>query len=168
MRKTINYLIITIFFCLVFVSCGKKQIYEKTVAFPNQTWQRIEKGKDIKFEKINIKSIKDAYDINVYFRHKTIINVDEISFILRIISPSGIKKESIHTVKLKDREGKKYIGNDLGEIIDMKEPVKQYVFFPEVGQYTIIVSNYCEKYEVNGLSNIGIEITKSNLDYEIK
>ncbi|MFA6199666.1 MAG: hypothetical protein WC679_04585 [Bacteroidales bacterium] len=168
MRKTINYLIIALFFCLAFVSCGKKQIYEKTVIFPNQTWERIENGKDVKFEKINVKSKEDAYDINISFRHKPTINVDEISFILRIISPSGMKKESIHTLKLKDRYGKKYIGKNLGEEIDIKEPIKQYFFFPEVGEYTIVISNYCEKYEVNGLSNIGIEIVKSDLDYEIE
>ena len=168
MRKIINYSIIAFFFCLVFTSCTKKPIYENKVEFTNHSWQRIEAGKDIKFDKIKIKSIKDSYDINVSFSHTPTINVDEISFVLRIISPSGIRKESIHTIKLKDRDGKKFIGNKSGEIIEVKEPVKQYAFFSEEGDYTIIISNYCEKYQVDGLINIGLEVKKSNLDYEIE
>lgn len=168
MRKIINYSIIAFFFCLVFASCTTKPIYENKVEFTNHSWQRIEAGKDIKFDKINIKSIKDSYDINISFSHTPKINVDEISFVLRIISPSGIKKETIHTIKLKDREGKKFIGNKSGEIIEVKEPVKQYVFFPEQGDYTIMISNYCEKFQVDGLVNVGLEVKKSNLDYEIE
>lgn len=168
MRKIINYSVIAFFFCFFLVSCSSDSIYENKIEFPNQSWQRIEAGKDIKFDKIKIKSIKDSYDINVSFYHTPNINVDEISFVLRIISPSGMKKETIHTIKLKDRDGKKFIGKNTGDIIEVKEPIKQYVFFPEQGDYTIMISNYCEKFQVDGLVNIGLEVKKSNLDYEIE
>lgn len=168
MRKIINYSIIALFLCLTLVSCSNDSIYKNKIDFPKQSWQRIEAGKDIKFDKIKIKSIKDSYDINVSFFHTPKINVDEISFVLRIISPSGMKKETIHTIKLKDRDGKKFIGKNTGDIIEIKEPIKQYVSFPEEGEYTIMISNYCEKFQVDGLVNIGLEVNKSNLDYDIE
>lgn len=168
MKQIIRCSLITVFFSLIFVGCDNKPIYQNTLNFPSQKWERIEEGKDMKFEKINIKNIEDSYDINVSFRHTKEINIDEISFILRIISPSGISKETIHTIKLKDRDGSKFIGSDLGKIVEIKEPVKQYTTLPEKGEYSIIISNYSSKYEITGLENIGLEIEKSNLDYEIE
>ena len=151
-----------------FTSCGDKFVYQNTLEFPDQKWDRIEKGKDISFEKINITNIKDVYDINVSFSHTKNINVDEISFILRIISPSGIKKETIHTVQLKDRNAEKFIGSDLGNTVEIKEPIKQYLTFTEKGEYKFIISNYSSKYQVTGLKNIGIEVKKSELDYNVE
>jgi gliding motility-associated lipoprotein GldH len=165
MKKTLIYLVILL--PLIFISCADKPIYEGSIAFPNASWQRIEQGKDIEFDNINIKNIKDAYDINVSLTHKPTINVDNISFVLRIVSPSGMKKETIHTIELKDRDKVKFIGSDLGEIIEIKEPIKQYAMFSEKGEYKMIISNYSEKYEVLGLEKIGLEIVKSNLDYQI-
>lgn len=165
MKKTLIYLVV--FLPLIFISCSDKPIYHSSISFPNASWQRIEEGKDVEFENINIKSIKDAYDINVSFTHKPTINVDQISFVLRIISPSGLKKETIHTIELKGRDKIKFIGNDLGEIIEIKEPIKQYIMFSEAGNYKIIISNYSDKYEVMGLEKMSIELVKSNLDYKI-
>ena len=167
MKKTFNYLVVLIIFPLFFISCNNEEIYEHSISFPNNSWQRIEEGKDITFEKINIKSVKDDYDINVSFVHKPTINVDKISFILRIISPSGISKETIHTIELKDRDKVKFVGSNLGEIIEIKEAVKQYITLPEVGEYKIIISNYSESYEIKDLEKITLEVVKSNLDYEI-
>ncbi|MFA7081602.1 MAG: hypothetical protein WC135_03220 [Bacteroidales bacterium] len=168
MKKAFNYLVVLIILPLIFSSCTKNQVYEDSISFPNSTWQRIEEGKDITFEKIIIKSVKDEYDFNVSFVHKPTINVDEISFILRIISPSGISKETIHTIELKGRDKAKFIGNNLGEIIDIKEVVKQYSTLPEVGEYKVIISNYSNKYEIKGLEQITLEIIKSDLDYKIE
>jgi hypothetical protein len=39
---------------------------------------------------------------------------------------------------------------------------------PELGEYTIKISNYNSKYELTGIENITLEVIKSNLDYEIE
>lgn len=168
MKRIFSIALLTVIFSIFFVSCGDDFVYQNTVEFPNQKWDRIEKGKDVSFEKIKISNVKDVYDINVSFAHTKDINVDEISFILRIISPSGMKKETIHTMQLKDRSGEKFLGSDLGEIIEVMEPVKQYITFTEKGEYKIIISNYSTKYQVKGLKNIKVEIKKSKLDYNVE
>lgn len=168
MKKIFNLFTVLLVIVFVFVSCTKQEIYKNSISFPNSTWQRIEEGKEIIFEDINIKSIKDDYDINVSFVHRPTINVEEISFILKIVSPSGISKETPHTIKLRDRTNTKFIGNNLGEIIEIKEPVRQYATFSEKGKYTMIITNYSQKYEIKALKRIGLEIVKSNLDYEIQ
>ncbi len=168
MNRIFKNVVLLFLISFLFFSCKDKPAYYEVKEFTNQKWDRIEEGKDISFEKIKINNIKDVYDINVSFAHTRDINVDEISFILRIIAPSGIKKESIHTMVLKDRDNEKFIGSDLGEVIEIKEPVKQYLTLTEKGEYEIIISNYSSKYEVTGLRNIGVEVKKSVLDYDVE
>lgn len=153
---------------IFFISCNDKPQYSEIKEFPNQTWDRIESGKDVSFEKINITNLKDIYDINLSFNHTKDINVDEISVILRIESPSGVKKESIHTIALKNRDNEKFVGSDMGEVIEIKEPIKQYYIFTEKGEYKFIISNYSSKFQIKGLRNIGIEVKKSVLDYNVE
>lgn len=151
------------------VSCKKnKKIYKDRQDFKGYVWNRIEDGKDVSFEKIKIPNIEDTYDIYVSIRHAPMINVDEVDFILKVISPSGIAKQSIHTIKLKDRAGEKFVGDRMGDLIDIKEIVKQYMYFPEKGEYTIVISNYSSKYQIGGIMSIGIEVEKSNLDYDVE
>lgn len=69
---------------------------------------------------------------------------------------------------MKDREGVNFLGSDLGEIVEIKEIIKQYTTLPELGEYTIKISNYNSKYELTGIENITLEVIKSNLDYEIE
>lgn len=150
-----------------FISCNNNTVYKETKEFKTNSWNRIKEGKDVTFEKINIPSVEDTYDIYVSFRHTPYINIDEISFVLRVISPSGIKKETVHTIKLKDREGKDFVGEQLGDIIDVKEVVKQYTYFPEKGEYKFVISNFCSKFEVTGIMDVGLQIKKSDLDYDV-
>lgn len=166
--RSILILGLALILSLGFISCDKNSVYKHHEDFKMLTWNRIEGNKEVEFKGINIPSIEDTYDIYVSIRYTPYINVDEVPFVLRIVSPSGISKESLHTIKLKDREGKDFLGEQLGDMIDLKELVKQFTNFPEKGEYSIIISNYSPKYEITGIMDIGLEIEKSNLDYDIE
>lgn len=168
MSFSIKNLLLSIIIPLFFISCNKTSIYKDNIKFKGFVWERIGQGKEVRFENINIPNIEDTYDIYVAIRHTPFIDVDEVSFVLRIVSPSGISKETLHTIKLKNREGNKFAGDQLGDMIDIKELVKQFTNFPEKGNYTIIISNYSSKFKISGIMDIGIEIDKSNLDYDIE
>lgn len=145
-------------------SCNKSQVYKEFKTLPNYTWDRIEEGKTLKFSDINIENEEDVYDISVHVRHTPYITEDEIKFKLKITSPSSIVRESVHTIKLKDKEGKEWLGEAMGDIIDLKVDVKTFFTFVERGNYTIELVNMGSKYSLQGIMEIGVEINKSDLD----
>ncbi|MBO7270914.1 MAG: hypothetical protein J6U81_06680, partial [Bacteroidales bacterium] len=89
MKKTLK---IVFLFTLIlsFSSCNKSQVYKEFKTLPNYTWERIEKGKSIEFDNINIENDEEVYDISFHIRHTPYITEDEIKFKLKITSPSSI------------------------------------------------------------------------------
>ena len=163
MKKTLK---IVFLFTLIlsFASCNKSQVYKEFKTLPNYTWERIEKGKSIEFDNINIENDEDVYDISFHIRHTPYITEDEIKFKLKITSPSSIVRESVHTVKLKDKEGKEWLGEAMGDIIDLEVDLKTFYSFIERGLYKIELVNMGQKYQLQGIMEVGIEINKSDLD----
>ena len=149
---------------LSFSSCNKSQVYKEFKTLPNYTWERIEKGKSIEFDNINIENEEDVYDISFHIRHTPYITEDEIKFKLKITSPSSIVRESVHTVKLKDKEGKEWLGEAMGDMIDLEVDLKTFYSFIERGLYKIELVNMGQKYQLQGIMEVGIEINKSDLD----
>ena len=149
---------------LSFSSCNKSQVYKEFKTLPNYTWERIEKGKSIEFDNINIENDEEVYDISFHIRHTPYITEDEIKFKLKITSPSSIVRESVHTVKLKDKEGKEWLGESMGDIIDLEVDLKTFYSFIERGLYKIELVNMGQKYQLQGIMEVGIEINKSDLD----
>ena len=163
MKKTLR---IVFLFTLIlsFSSCNKSQVYKEFKTLPNYTWERIEKGKSIEFDNINIENDEDVYDISFHIRHTPYITEDEIKFKLKITSPSSIVRESVHTLKLKDKEGKEWLGEAMGDIIDLEVDLKTFYSFIERGLYKIELVNMGQKYQLQGIMEVGIEINKSDLD----
>lgn len=163
MEKTLR---IVFLFTLIlsFSSCNKSQVYKEFKTLPNYTWERIEKGKSIEFDNINIENEEDVYDISFHIRHTPYITEDEIKFKLKITSPSSIVRESVHTVKLKDKEGKEWLGEAMGDMIDLEVDLKTFYSFIERGLYKIELVNMGQKYQLQGIMEVGIEINKSDLD----
>ena len=163
MKKTLR---IVFLFTLIlsFSSCNKSQVYKEFKTLPNYTWERIEKGKSIEFDNINIENDEEVYDISFHIRHTPYITEDEIKFKLKITSPSSIVRESVHTIKLKDKEGKEWLGEALGDIIDLEVDVKTFYSFIERGIYKIELVNMGQKYQLQGIMELGLEINKSDLD----
>ena len=101
-----------------FSSCNKSQVYKEFKTLPNYTWERIEEGKTIAFSDILIENDEEVYDIAIHFRHTPYVSEDEVKFKIKIISPSNIIRESVHTVRLKNKEGE-WMGEALGDMIDI-------------------------------------------------
>lgn len=162
--KKILKVIFVLVIVTIFSSCNKSQVYKEFKTLPNYTWERIEKGKSIEFDNINIENEEDVYDISFHIRHTPYITEDEIKFKLKITSPSSIVRESVHTVKLKDKEGKEWLGEAMGDMIDLEVDLKTFYSFIERGLYKIELVNMGQKYQLQGIMEVGIEINKSDLD----
>jgi hypothetical protein len=70
----------------------------------------------------------------------------------------------VHTIALKDRNGDKWIGDALGDYIDIEEVCKKYITLPEKGLYTIELVNMGKKYETLGVMELGLKVAKSDLE----
>lgn len=162
--KKILKVIFVLAIVTIFSSCNKSQVYKEFKTLPNYTWERIEKGKSIEFDNINIENEEDVYDISFHIRYTPYITEDEIKFKLKITSPSSIVRESVHTVKLKDKEGKEWLGEAMGDMIDLEVDLKTFYSFIERGLYKIELVNMGQKYQLQGIMEVGIEINKSDLD----
>lgn len=153
---------------LLLSSCGKDEVFKQYKELPNQTWERIEDGKKLTFDNIEITKENESYDIVVMLRHTPYINEDQVKFKMLITSPSGTTRESVHQIKLKDRDNKGWRGDALGDLIDIEEVCKQYVTFSEKGLYTIELVNMGTKYETVGLLEVGLKVVKSDLNIKTK
>jgi gliding motility-associated lipoprotein GldH len=156
---------------LIGVACNSDQIYKNTITFENYRWQRLAEnkteGNTIEFTDIDVKNIDDVYDIMITIRHSGIINVDKVRLQLEIVSPTGTRRISLHNIKLKDREGKKFVGDVLGDLYDLEEKIKSFMSFTEIGKYTIKVTNLSSVFEIVGIIDMTLRVVKSNLDYNI-
>ena len=165
-----KFLIPILFFYLSMMisSCSDGDIYKEYQELPGYKWERIDKGKSVMFDNIEIKNTDDSYDVHVMIRHTPFVNEDKIKFKMLITSPSGITRESVHTIALKDRSGKQWVGEALGDLIDIEEVCKKYISFPEEGLYTIELVNMGNKYETIGIMELGLRVIKSDLEIKDK
>lgn len=169
MMKTKFLILILLFsFPILISSCGNGDVYKQYKELPGYKWERINKGKSVVFDNIEIKNTNDSYDVHVMIRHTPFVNEDKIKFKMLITSPSGITRESVHTIALKDRNGKQWAGDALGDLIDIDEVCKRYISFPEEGSYTVELVNMGNKYETIGLMELGLKVVKSDLEIKDK
>lgn len=162
--KKILKIVFVLLLVVGFYSCNKSQVYKEFKTLPNYTWERIEKGKSISFDDVVINKEDEVYDISVHVRHTPYVTEDEIKFKMKITSPSSIVRESVHTIKLKDKEGKEWLGSAMGDIIDLQVDVKTFYSFIEKGTYKVELVNMGQKYQLQGIMEIGLEINQSNLN----
>lgn len=156
-----------LFIIFFFTGCGKDNVYEHRYTFPQSTWNRIEDGKSVFFEDVKITNTDIPYHLYVSFLYTPQVNVDHMQFIMRITSPSGDEKETIHSFPLKNREGK-FIGEEVGDYFEIEERCKVFQFFNEPGDYKIEILNFMHKYTVSGLVSMGLRIEKAEMDYDIE
>ncbi len=147
-----------------FVSCGKKTVYQQRHDFTDYTWERLTDSKKVTFNNIEIEDTSSVYDIYVTLRHAPFINVKDVKFVMRIIYPDGITRESIHDVQLMDRYGKNWVGDAMGDYIDLEEKCRSFVSFPAKGKYTITLTNMGMYSKTTGIMDIGIKIKKSDIE----
>lgn len=151
-----------------FASCGGGDVYKQYKEMPSCKWARIEEGKSVKFENIDISKENESYDISVMIRHTPQVNENKIKFKMLITSPSGSTRESVHEINLRDRSGNGWAGDALGDLIDVEEVCKKYITLAEKGLYTVELVNMGTKYETTGIKELGLRIVKSDLEIKSK
>lgn len=148
---------------LLFSSCSKDKVYQERKTFNENTWERLGKGKTIEFKDIAIEDTSTVYDVYVTLRHTPYINERKVKFLMKIVYPQGIVRESVHTIELRDKENKNWVGDAMGDMIDVEKRCRAFVSLPEKGNYTITLTNLGTYSQTIGLMDMGIIVKKSNL-----
>lgn len=148
---------------LLFSSCSKDKVYQERKTFNENTWERLGKGKTIEFKNIAIEDTSTVYDVYVTLRHTPYINERKVKFLMKIVYPQGIVRESVHTIELRDKENKNWVGDAMGDMIDVEKRCRAFVSLPEKGNYTITLTNLGTYSQTIGLMDMGIIVKKSNL-----
>ena len=82
---------------------------------------------------------------------------------MKITYPGGITRESIHTVGLRSADNKQWLGDAMGDLIDVEQRCRAFVSLPERGNYTITITNLGTYSKTVGIMDMGIFIKKSDL-----
>ncbi|MDO5760214.1 MAG: hypothetical protein Q4Q06_04245 [Bacteroidota bacterium] len=163
MKRSILYVLLVFSCILLFICCGKDKVYQERITFENNTWNRLEGNKTITFKDIEISDTSCLYDFYVTIRHTPYINEGRVKFLMKIIYPSGIVRESIYNVGLKSADNTKWSGDAMGDLIDVEQRCRAFVSLPEKGNYTITLTNLGTYAKTVGIMDIGVLIKKSNM-----
>lgn len=163
MKRLIFSIFVAFSMLLLFSSCSKDKVYQERKTFNENTWERLGKGKTIEFKNIAIEDTSTVYDVYVTLRHTPYINERKVKFLMKIVYPQGIVRESVHTIELRDKENKNWVGDAMGDMIDVEKRCRAFVSLPEKGNYTITLTNLGTYSQTIGLMDMGIIVKKSNL-----
>ena len=162
--KRIFVILVFVVVAFCFYGCGKGEVYQQRHEFTDYTWERLSEEKTLTFDNIEIKDTSAVYDIWVTIRHTPYINEQAVKFLMTITTPDGITRESVHTVKLKDRYNEKWIGDAAGDLIDVEHKCRALVTFPVKGSYKISLTNMGKYVTTTGIMDIGLRVVKTDID----
>jgi gliding motility-associated lipoprotein GldH len=152
MKKTFAFIALSI---LILTSCSKTKIYEKRQDFDNYTWNRM---KSLFFE-VPVTDTETEYNIYLTLRHITQYPYDDLKINVTIYSPSGEERTTMHTIKIKDSQGK-FLGSGAGDLWDVELLAKEKMGFNQPGTYKFQIDNLMDYLDVVGLVDLGLRVEK--------
>ena len=156
-----NYLVqlsVLLLLILFVTSCNKKAVVEDYHSLRHAQWNQ---DTALVFE-INIPDPKKLYDVSFTVRNEGNYAYSNLWIFVVITPPSG--KELKDTVELTlAKPTGEWLGSGLGDLYDRKYPYKKTIFFPEIGKYTISVSQGMRTKSgvLNGIHDFGIVLEKA-------
>ena len=140
----------------LFSSCSTKPEFEQYHKFDNNTWNRFN---FVNFE-FPVTNTGQEYDVFVCFRYLPQYPEKKINFVLTIYTPSGEMRSSEHKLWLINEDGK-LKGENKGDFIEVKIPVREEISFSETGIAKFEIENKMTKLNTPGIYEIGLIVEKS-------
>lgn len=144
-------------FLLSFSSCTPKKIYEKHFDIDRITWSRF----DVKTFDVEIKDTDASYDFYIALRHHTDVPFKHITTLFTLSTPSGEVRMLEQKILLRDNEGN-LLGDGMGDLWDVRYPVRKRLKFTEPGICTIEISSTMSQADLPGIMQVGLIVEKTN------
>jgi len=148
------------FFLLSFtlVSCGGS-FYEKHEGIKNLIWDI----KDVKKFTVDVQDNQAQYKLSLAIRYASgVQRTPTTAYTLKVTttSPAGKKTVKDYVINLKDEKGE-FLGEPLGDIIDLVTLVENNYAFAETGKYTFeVIHNMPPNTSITGIMEAGLKIDK--------
>lgn len=143
-------------------SCGDNTVFEDEHTFDRNIWNRFTP----EVFDINISNIEDYYNIDFTVAvDTTLYRYNEVPVIIELKSPGGEQRQFYGHVVLREK------GRWRGEMIDgyrtVSSRIRNYFSFNSKGVHQMEVCHTTSQYDLEGIHNLGITITKAKLDYDL-
>ena len=142
----------TLLLLLACTACNFSSTREKYKMLDNEVWER---DSNYRFE-FDITQ-PGRYLMSTCIRHSTDYKQRNISCYLTI-SYRGMELNSINTDVLMADENGQWIGQGLGGLKTVVQPIKEIFHFDSTGIYTVEVRHRMKDRQLKGIKNIGIKI----------
>jgi gliding motility-associated lipoprotein GldH len=153
MKKRFSFIFLGLF---MLSGCNPGKIFEKYYDIDRITWNRF----DVKTFQFDIDDTSSGYDFFAVIRHHTDIPFRFIDIRFIINTPSGETRIMEQKILIRDKEGK-LLGEGMGDLWDIMQPVRQDFRFNEPGKCTVEISSAMSQADLPGVLQVGLVVRKS-------
>lgn len=155
MKNTKVKLIPFIVLILILNSCNNNNIYDRYQKIDGEVWNNKQK---LRFE-FDIDDTISLHNIYLNIRHDQEYSYNNLWLFIKSIAPNG--RNSIDTLEciLANNKGL-WLGNGLGDILDLEVLWKKNIRFPFKGTYYVEVEQAMRVDNLQGIKKIGLRIEK--------
>jgi len=157
-RLPITKLILFIAIALIASSCSKGPVYEKYLKMKSNVWDRFA----IQEFEIPIESEGKSYDITLSVRNTDQFQYDELPVYLILTTSSG--EERMREVHMIMRQNGKMAGTVYGKAFQVQNVIWKSVPITAKGKCKITIENIIPKIQTEGVSEIGIIMTRAKTE----
>lgn len=148
-----------IFIIIISFTACDKAVYNKMKEIPDAQWSL----NDVYKFDVQIEDSAALYDFNVLLRHNTDYLYNNVYFFITTTMPGdSITKDTVEFI-LATQEGK-WIGNGNSYIRSHKILISKQFMFPSTGLYTFEFEQAMRDSILIGITDIGINISKSKME----
>lgn len=154
-NTTITLAILLAGLCLA--GCGKKMLLDETHNFPDSKWLRFE-PEEFLFE---VSDIDACYNLTVTVSYDTTVLTDRmLPLSVDYFSDPNEQHHLTRDIVLVDRQGVRR-GEVLGQFCTITDTIGRYQMFNRKGEYTYRVKQRTSRYEMGGISSLGLKVEKA-------
>ena len=154
-RKTFTILTLA----LTLFGCGKSVSIDETHFFKNNCWMRFEPEVFI----ANINNTDDYYNIYVTLKYDTnFLTTSTLPITVNFYADSNEKHNIMPELRLRDKKGQ-LRGTTIENYCTVTDTIERLRLYNTKGDYTYKISQRTSKYELHGVSSIGLKIEKTEL-----
>lgn len=156
------HLLVLSSFLLLLAACGNNVIYDESLSFPGNTWNRFE---PVDFN-VNISKPDDCYNITLTALIDTNRYTDAgLPVTVKTYGPQGETRTLFSTIVLRNVNGN-WLGKpaDNGQM-EFSQPIREYFFFNDKGNHRFNIAQRTHKYDIQGIMQLNLVIEKAKIEY---
>jgi len=148
--------VITLAMTLLITSCGSNVTYTENYLMKDRVWRLM----DVKLFNVQITDTASINDIFFTIRTGADYPYRNIFLFVSTFAPDGNILTDTLEYFLADDKGVRY-GKGFGDVRELKLPYREYVFFPQRGEYKFRVQHGMRIEDLQGVYDIGLRIERT-------